>query len=360
MRLFQMTKLMLLAIVIIIMILASCSVREDRIPEPVFLSGEQIDIGSEETLFEIVYANDTVLVAHLLSDLRKLKIYNQRHPGDSYEFLHIGRGPFEVNQCAVKSRADTLYAMSYTPVGIQGVITIPVCRTDDKSAWRYEDISEAADVPMGGDFDVLQGQYIVLGDKYGQPNILSSITRGVDISVTPLSWWPQDKYNGSIISKQALYMNASKIFASGSKIVYACSEGRYVSILDFSSGTPAEKLIYGEFPVYKAAPDGMNAIRSPKSRRGVYAFATDSLIYISPLEYMIEDGRYVPANYKGYPPYYNDRIEVYDWDGDCIATYILDRPFYNFYVRDDDKSLYALTVDRETMYSEIYRYCIGG
>lgn len=113
-----MTKLMLLAIVIIIMILSSCSVREDRIPEPVFLSGEQIDIGSEETLFEIVYANDTALVAHLLSDLRKLKIYNQRHPGDSYEFLHIGRGPFEVNQCAVKSRADTLYAMSYTPVGI--------------------------------------------------------------------------------------------------------------------------------------------------------------------------------------------------------------------------------------------------
>ena len=252
-------------------------------------NGEQIDIGSEETLFEIVYANDTVLVAHLLSDLRKLKIYNQRHPGDSYEFLHIGRGPFEVNQCAVKSRDDTLYAMSYAPVGIQGVITIPVCRTDDKSAWRYEDISEAADVPMGGDFDVLQGQYIVLGDKYGQPNILSSITRGADdVSVTPLSWWPQDKYKGSIISKQALYMNASKIFASGSKIVYACSEGRYVSILDFSSGTPAEKLIYGEFPVYKAAPDGMNAIRSPKSRRGVYAFATDSLIYISPLPSVLQ------------------------------------------------------------------------
>ena len=155
-------------------------------------------------------------------------------------------------------------------------------------------------------------------------------------------------------------MNVSKIFASGSKIVYACSEGRYVSILDFSSDTPGEKLIYDEFPVYKAAPDGMNAIRSPKSRRGVYAFATDSLIYISHLENMIEDGRYVPDNYKGYPPYYNDRIEVYDWGGDCIATYILDRPFYNFYVRDDDKSLYTLTIDRETMYSEIYRYCIGG
>lgn len=351
---------MTLTIFIIIMLLSSCSIQEDKSAEPVFLSGEQIDIGPEETLFEIVYANDTVLVAHILSGLRKLKIYNHRHPGETYEFLHIGRGPFEVNQCAVKSRDDTLYVMSYTPAGIQGVITVPVCRTDDKSGWRYEDISEVADIPMGGDFDVLQGQYVVLGDKYGQPNILSSITRGVDINVTPLSWWPQDKYKGSVISKQALYMNVSKIFANGSKIIYACSEGRYVSILDFSSGSPAEQPIYDEFPVYKAAPDGMNAIRSPKSRRGVYAFATDSLIYISPLEYMIEDGRYIPDNYKGYPPYYIDRVEVYDWEGDSISTYILDRPFYNFYVSDDDKSLYTLTVDRETMYSEIYRYCIGG
>ena len=343
--------------VIILLFLSSCSAseREEKV-QTVVLTGEQVSIGPEESVFELVYADDTTIVAHMFSGNHRLKMFDLEEPECSYEFLNVGRGPFEVMYSTVKSAKDTLYVLSHTPAGIEGVITIPLHRCEDMSQWDYNDISEYADIAGGGDIAVTQDRYIILGEKYGRPNILTVVTRGNAPEILSLDFWPEDGYDGSVISKQVLYMGASKIFANRNKILYACSEGRYVSILDYSSSILQEHPVYGEHPEYEQDADGLNARCSPKSKRGVYAYATDSLIYISPLECLIRDGKYCPKTYKGYPPYYNDRIEVYDWDGHLTCIYVLDKPFGNFYVSDDNASLYTLTVDKETMYSEIYHY----
>ena len=52
--------------------------------------------------------------------------------------------------------------------------------------------------------------------------------------------------------------------------------------------------------------------------------------------------------YKGYPGYFKDRIDVYDWDGNIIQRYETDQPFYNFIVSNDDSCLYTLSHDNET------------
>ena len=83
--------------------------------------------------------------------------------------------------------------------------------------------------------------------------------------------------------------------------------------------------------------------------------ATESLIYLSPLECRIENGRYVPADFQGYPAYYVNKIEVYDWNGAYIKTYHTDNPFCSFYVSDDDRIIYTLSIN-EDLYSVIYRY----
>lgn len=343
--------------VIILLFLASCSAPNDGEQiEPIVLTGEKVGIGSEESVFEIAYADDTIVVAHLFSGSCRLKMFDLDEPDNSYEFLNVGRGPFEVAHSVVKSTRDTLYVLSRTPSGIEGVLTIPLCACDDISQWDYDGISEYADISGGGDLAVSQDSYMILGEKYGKPNILTAVTRNKEHKVHSFAFWPNDGYEGSVISKQTLYMNTSKIFTNGDKMLYACGEGRYVSILDYSSGMVKEHPVYGEYPEYEQDTDGLNVRRSSKSKRGVYAYATDSLIYISPLECLIRDGKYIPSEYKGYPPYYNDRIEVYDWDGYLIGIYVLDKPFCNFYVSDDDTSLYTLTADKETMYSEVYRY----
>ena len=344
--------------VIILLLLSSCSAPTRETAPTMALTGEQVGIGSEESLYELVYADDTMVVAHLFSGSHRLKMFDLDSLERSYEFLNVGRGPFEVTYSTVKSTRDTLYVLSHTPAGIEGIITIPLHRCDDISQWDYEDISEYGDIAGGGDIAATQDKYIILGEKYGRSNILTAVTRGDGPEMHPLDFWPEDGYDGSVISKQVLYIGASKIFANRDKILYACSEGRYVSILDYSSGILQEHPVYGEYPEYEQDADGLNVRRSPKSKRGVYAYATDSLIYISPLECLIRDGKYSPKTYKGYPPYYNDRIEVYDWDGHLTCIYVLDKPFGNFYVSDDDASLYTLTVNKKSMYSEIYRYSL--
>lgn len=71
---------------------------------------------------------------------------------------------------------------------------------------------------------------------------------------------------------------------------------------------------------------------------------------------MMLNGKWKPDDYKGYPPYFEDEIEVYDWDGKYLHSYVTDIPFDSFYVSDDDKFLYVVTQDNETLLSEVYRY----
>ena len=96
--------------VIILLFLASCSAPNDGEQiEPIVLTGEKVGIGSEESVFEIAYADDTIVVAHLFSGSCRLKMFDLDEPDNSYEFLNVGRGPFEVAHSVVKSTRDIKY-----------------------------------------------------------------------------------------------------------------------------------------------------------------------------------------------------------------------------------------------------------
>lgn len=127
-----------------------------------------------------------------------------------------------------------------------------------------------------------------------------------------------------------------------------------LSCLDPSSGKVSETFIYDEYPDYEVSSDGINPRRKPESKLGGIAYATDSLIFLSLLDCRIIDDKYVPEDYKGYPPYYNDMIEVYDWNGKYLYTCVTDIPFSTFYARG--RFLYTLTTNKETLSSEVYRY----
>ena len=62
--------------------------------------------------------------------------------------------------------------------------------------------------------------------------------------------------------------------------------------------------------------------------------------------------------YKGYPGYYYDEIEVYDWDGNFVRNYQTAQPFMTMSVTDDDSTLYTISVDLDTMEPEIVKYML--
>lgn len=342
----------------ILSFLISCAgPQEGRNEINIALAGTRLEICEDAPLFRLVYANDTIVIASLLSSQNRIGMYRIGAPEDFHEFLNVGRGPMEVVNTAIISRSDTLHVLSYDSFGISGIIRIPVACAADMQSWKYTDYSDVKGLWVGVGFCMrFPDEYVMLGEKPGQENIMCVLSRKTS-SVTPVHFWPDDGFDGPGTVKQVRYMLGSVIFCNGDKVLYVCDEGRYASILNLSgSSVLSETKIYDEYPQYKDSGDGFNPRRNPDSHIGVNSFATDSLIYVSPVECKLDKGKYIPDNYKGYPPYFTDRIEVYDWDGNYVRTYSLDVPFGNFYVSGDNRFLYTISENPETMFMEIYRY----
>ena len=319
------------------------------------IEGRLITINGEPSLFKIHYACDSLIITSSFSDTYKLTAY-QLKSGicSSYDFLRIGNGPGEVHSVNVKFRIDTLYIVSYIPTGLSEFISIPLNSIKNENNW----IRTRAERSMfvGGDFDVTdEGEHLLLGGDFDTQTLIIQFD-GRNKTYSPLEFWPRDKYQGSHISKQMIYIPGSSLYSSGNKLLYASGEGHYALILDCSDASSDEIILYDEFPKYSMSNDKINPRRISESKLGLYAYATDSLIYLTPIAGKLENGLYVPDNYKGYPPYFNDIVDVFDWDGEYIISYITDIPFNNIYVNHSENKLYTLSCNITSMLSEIYVY----
>lgn len=323
--------------------------------EYIQIEGHLINLKGDPSLFKIHYACDSLIIASGFSSTHKLTAY-QFKSGicSSYDFLRIGNGPGEVHSVNVKSIQDTLYVVSYTPVGVSEFISIPLSSIKNENNWKRT--QEERPLFVGGDFDVTKdGNYLLLGGDFDAQNLIMNFDRR-NKTYSPFEFWPRDKYQGSNIAKQMIYISGSSLYTSGNKLLYASGEGRYATIMDCSDIITDEIVLYDEFPKYKMSKDKINPQRLPECQLGFYAYATDSLIYLTPLTGKLENGLYVPDNYKGYPPYFNDVVDVFNWNGDYIATYITDIPFSNMYVNHSENKLYTLSCNIKDMLSEIYVY----
>ena len=336
--------------------LCSCRVRTDQVEKTsVDLMGERVELGDDCSFFNIHYASDSLIVVSTFSLDYKLTAY-VKCAGEykSYDFLHIGRGPGEILDASVRYKNDTLYVLSSSPFGLAGFIEIPLSSIEDASEWDYTFMEKS--LFLGGDFDVCgKGEYVILGGEYGQSSILLKCSVN-DNTLSPIYFWPEDNYSGPVVPKQSMYMRAASISYNKERLLYACGEGRYVSILDLSVNSFKEIPMYNEFPKYKESSDGLNPTRLSDSSIGVYSFATDSLIYLTPISSKLDGSEYYPDNYKGYPPYYNDVIDIYDWNGIYQYTYRLNVPFGNMFVNSSENKLYVLSMDMDTDMSAIYSF----
>lgn len=345
---------------ILLALAVSCSVREAAEREVIPLHGERIELNTDPSLFEMVYIDDDIFVASTFSRTKLLTAIKLDGSGECQDFLDVGRGPLEVNGASFSSHGDTIHAMSYTPGGIDGVIAIPIGKISDKSSWKSRDLALDSNFMFGNGFDLISGsRYLVLGDAYGKENILSIVDADAENTCSPVGYFPEDDYDGEVIPKQGIYTRASKVFCNGNKALYVCGDGKYASILDLSAEGLDEIRIYDENPVYGQASDGINPFRSSKSKSGVYSFANDSLICLSPLTVALSEKGWESDNFKSYPPYFTDVVEIYDWHGKFLKAFMLDTPGCGYYITEDNGYLYELTVNPETKISELYKYRLG-
>ena len=338
-------------------LLPSCIRQDSERNIIVNISGSELPI-EELSVADIVYADDSLVVATSYASTHRFEVHKVASKEKPIEFLKTGRGPLDVQYAHIKHYKGELHILSYKPYGeLSRSMIVPLKKISDMGSWKISNHPARTPMLIGTSFDIINDStYVILGGPYGEENIISFIESDKK-SVSPLGFWPDDEYVGTnIIPKQLMYAASSYIFSNGNKLLYVCSDGKYATILDYSQQPPLENKIYDEYPLYKESTDGLNPKRDSKSKLGMKVYANDSSIYLMSLDCMLKNGCYIPDDFKGYPPYYNDRIEVYNWDGEYICTYLLDIPCGTFYISDDNKSLYALSCSPHTAYNHIYKY----
>lgn len=131
--------------------------------------------------------------------------------------------------------------------------------------------------------------------------------------------------------------------------VYSCYSSPYMFIFDIINEQIENiRYISQVLPIYKATNNLSNPVAmADKSKNGFDMFqVTKNYIYVGYSNVTWGDlDKSVP--FKGYPSYYFDRINVFDWHGNFVKRLVLDQPIYYFTVSQDDSYIYASSIDLE-------------
>ena len=347
----------LVAFFLLIALFHSCQSNKEEVPEFLLfpIATEVID---SCYLFELINADDSCLIASLLqssSQLVSIPIDNYGlNLSKSDFFLNKGRGNLEILSGRFDVYHDTLHVLSTTSNGIDKVIEIPLNHTDDASFWNVVKTPYFQTVYPGLNVNVLKdGLYLFSGGYIGSESVAcyANIENGV---INELDYWPEDGVAVNSVVKHQMYTSESKVFWNEGKILYVCGNGCFALLLDHN--TQEVTYLYDEYPKYSEANDGLNFIKEPKCSLGMYSFTSQNSIYLAPILSKIVNGDYQPDNFKGYPPYYTDRIDVFSWEGKKLGTLSLANPFSNFIVNEQARKLFALSENLITFEQEVHIY----
>ncbi|MDD4712124.1 MAG: hypothetical protein PHP34_02205 [Bacteroidales bacterium] len=200
--------------------------------------------------------------------------------------------------------------------------------------------------------------FLILGAVSNSKNFLSSISIS-DKSIVPIDYWVKNKYapNNNFITQRIYIDNANLLMNhTKHKFLYSGGNGKVVYIFNLK-GNKVDSLIkiYDEVKVHKTT-DGINYTFPEKVNWDVFTKTTDKYIFIRLYKYEKNNGN--ADDYKGYPYYYSDNLEIYDWNGRHIVDINFDTPFYDFIVDKNNKFILTLTNDMETKETVMRRYPI--
>lgn len=237
------------------------------------------------------------------------------------------------------------------------LIKIPLDKTDDYDAWTanefpvslYSGTVESATWVGENIFAVTMfnddtTHFLFLVDTKGS-------------KYTDVGFNIEDGCDGERLSKTIVYGPNSGVFYNEKlcKLAYTCGEGRYFEIMTLKNGSISDrKVVFGDMPKYKTVKEGSYILYKldDSEKRGITACSTQEAIYIT---YTFNSDLKGERS-DGYPGYFHDMIDVFDWDGNRLSRLRTEKPFQHFIVSKDDKKLYTISLDLTTKKQEIDEY----
>lgn len=298
------------------------------------------------------FYNDSLVIIYDLKDNNRLIKVGS--------YIIKGNGPNEFNSISGQMIDEMLEIIdSHGQITKLSTVNIKsLVEKEDINNFVNQDLSWIKPFNYGGDFIRLNDSLLLLlGGDYEDRNLITMIDLN-NKTKTPLNYWVEDSYNDVNIPKQMAYCSNSRVFKNKQKVLFASGLGRYLEILTLSDQRIVDrKLIYGFTPIIEKRNDNLNYKVKFESYRGMKVRTTNKYIYVRLKTYQDENGNQLNiTDFKGYPYYYNDELEVYDWDGNFIRNYQTDIPFNDFIVTDNNQTLFIVSQDIDSGEPIIVKY----
>ncbi len=273
--------------------------------------------------------------------------------GDSLKkdkrFGRKGQGPKEFNTPLpyFDTKQNKLFVVdNYSALGNGCIIDMKNKNFENSRNWKSFSLRWMKSFYGGVSFIAENNnELLFLGGFPKESSLLSQISISNKTSKAIDFWYKNPYIRNNHRINQSVFLNDAHIFKNNTnnKILYCGGNGKVVSLFKIKNNKVDSLLhIYNEVSPNKTA-DGLNYYLTKDENWQVFAKATDQFFYLRPYKY---DKR--RSNYKGYPFYYSDRLEVYDWNGKHITNMEFDTPFYDFIIDENNTFVFTLTTDLKT------------
>jgi hypothetical protein len=200
--------------------------------------------------------------------------------------------------------------------------------------------------------------FITLGGNIEKASFLTLFNVGENIVKNINISYPQDDAKVKALIKNSVYINGGILKRINKKqLLYYCNMGHYAEIITMDDENEVIKrtVLAADYPRYEIAADGINETYNMECYTGINAAVTENRIYLMLTPYRKKE-IFEKSDYKGYPIFYCDELYVFDWDGNFIQAFQLNKPVARFVVNKDDSYFIASTINIEDGEIEIEKF----
>jgi hypothetical protein len=164
------------------------------------------------------------------------------------------------------------------------------------------------------------------------------------------------KYEKSIIFGGGYYLRKRPWH---NQFAYCSDSGHWVETIKYDENMQVTQrnLLFDLLPEYSV--NGGKARKSDSCLSGLSLTVSENLVYVGDDNLTMGDYRKsdsAPMEKNGYPAGFSKTVYVFDWDGNAIARYELDKAVIYCSVDKNDEYLYAFAFNEETYESDLVRF----
>lgn len=343
-------------LITLVLLCISCENKTSK--KEIKLYGKRVEINSKYwgTSAILLYEKFLISKSSSLNTKCVISFLNDGRLENSQELFRVGNGTDEFHNIAIsEGPTSSLNILNYPNFSnkilsltqIQNTSNIESIK-DSKTWKKYSLLNLPSFRCVFDSFVSLSDSTILVpGSSYNNIGHILSIIDFKNQTLTPLDYWPSDNVKGDSLAKHSVYTDNCRIYGNNNKYLYKCGEERFAFIFSIEDNKiKVNKELYSVLPDYKCRKDGNYDINK-RSGKLLCIDTNSENIYALLLE-LKQEGHSYSCSGKV--------VEVFDWDGNLVKTFLLDKQGSQIKINKENNTLYLFSTNPESTEEEIWMY----